>query len=64
MSNPMIKRLVGAAIGVAIAVMMLFLGFWKTLLIVALAAAGWWLAGSRKVPQVVLEYISRIFHLN
>ena len=64
MSEPLVKRLAGALVGVVCAVMILFIGFWKTLLIALLAAAGWWLAGSRKIPQVVVDYVVRIFHLH
>ena len=46
-----IKQIIGAAIGVAAALLILFLGFWKGVLVVALGLAGWWLAGERKMPQ-------------
>ncbi len=63
MSESMVKRLVGALLGVACALLILFVGFWRTLLIAILAGLGWWLAGSRKIPQEVLDLISRITHL-
>lgn len=64
MSESLIKRLVGALAGVGCAVLILFIGFWRTLLIAALASLGWWLAGSRKIPQTVLDLFARIFHLH
>lgn len=64
MSESLVKRLVGALVGVVCALMIIFIGFWKTLLIVLLATFGWWLAGSRKIPQVVVDFFVRIFHLH
>ena len=64
MSNPLIKRLVGALVGVACALLILFVGFWKTLLIVVLAAAGWWAAGSRQIPQGLVDFFVRTFRLH
>lgn len=57
------KRLVGALVGIACALLILFIGFWKTLLIVVLAFVGWWLTGSRQIPQEVVDFFARIFHL-
>ncbi|MDO4739861.1 MAG: DUF2273 domain-containing protein [Eubacteriales bacterium] len=64
MSDPMLKRLIGAVVGVVCALMIIFFGFWKTLLIALLAAVGWWAAGSRKIPQAVLDFAARIFRLH
>lgn len=64
MSDPLFKRLAGALVGVVCAVMILFIGFWRTLLIAALAALGWWLAGSRKIPQALVDLAARIFRLH
>jgi len=64
MSEMLMKRLAGALAGVACAVMILLVGFWKTLLVAVLAALGWWLAGSRKIPQALLDFVVRIFRLH
>lgn len=64
MPATLIKRIVGAALGIAAAIMILFIGFWKTLLIAALAFLGWWLTGSRQIPQNILDFVARVFHLH
>jgi len=46
--------------GLIAAVLILTIGFWKTLLIVALAALGWWLAGARQLPQGFFDLLARI----
>lgn len=60
MSESLIKRLVGAGIGVVCALMILFVGFWRTLLIALLAALGWWAAGSRKIPDLLVQWFRQI----
>lgn len=60
MSETLIKRLIGAGAGVLCAILILFIGFWRTVLIALLASAGWWLAGSRKIPDEVIEFFARI----
>ncbi|MBQ2955861.1 MAG: DUF2273 domain-containing protein [Clostridia bacterium] len=60
MSSELLKRIIGAAAGVAIGMMMLFIGFFRTLLLAALGAAGWWLCGSRALPKPLKDIIDRI----
>lgn len=60
MPENLIKRIVGAGVGLAVGVMILFIGFFRTLLLVALGALGWWLCGSRTIPQPVIDWIKRI----
>lgn len=60
MSSEMIKRIIGAAAGVVIGLLMLIIGFFRTLLLVVLGALGWWLCGSRAVPKQLIEIINRI----
>ena len=62
MSNLLVKRLVGTLAGVICALLILFIGFWRTLLIAVLAFAGWWLTGSRQIPQVLIDFFVRILH--
>ena len=62
MSPKMIKQIIGAAAGVVIGLLMLLIGFFKTLLLVVLGFAGWWLCGSRIVPQPVKEFIDRVIN--
>ena len=59
MSPKMTKQIIGAAVGVVIGLMMLLIGFFKTLLLVALGLLGWWLCGSRVIPQPVKEFAAR-----
>ena len=60
MPSKLMKQIIGAAVGVVIGLMMLFIGFFRTLLLVALGALGWWLCGSRPIPQPVSDFIQRI----
>ena len=60
MSPKLIKQIIGAAVGLAIGLMILFIGFFRTLLLVALGALGWWLCGSRTIPQPLKELAERI----
>ena len=60
MSPKTMKQIIGAAVGVVIGLMILFIGFFRTLLLVALGLAGWWLCGSRTVPQPVKEFAGRV----
>ncbi len=64
MSKTLIKRIVGAGVGVVAALLIIFIGFWRTLLIALLAAFGWWLTGSRQIPQPLIDLATRIFHLH
>ena len=59
MSPKLIKQIIGAAGGVVIGVMMRFIGFFRTLLLVLLGLLGWWLCGSRVIPQPVKEFAAR-----
>lgn len=60
MPSRMIKQIIGAAVGVVIGLMMLFIGFFRTLLLVALGALGWWLCGSRSIPKPLKDFMDRI----
>ena len=60
MSPKLIKQIIGAAVGLAIGLMILIIGFFRTLLLVALGALGWWLCGSRTIPQPLKELAERI----
>jgi len=62
MSPKMIKQIIGAAAGVVIGLLMLLIGFFKTLLLVVLGLVGWWLCGSRTIPQPVKEFIDRVIN--
>ena len=65
MSPKMVKQFIGAGLGLLIGLMCLWVGFFKTLLLVGLAGLGWWLCGSREVPEwlqnackAIAEFIS------
>lgn len=60
MPKELTKRLIGAALGVAVGLMILFIGFFQTLLLVILALVGWWLSGKREMPRWLDALISRI----
>ena len=64
MPSMYINRIVGALLGIAAALLILFIGFWKTLLIIILAYFGWWVTGSRKLPQPVIELLKKVLHLH
>ena len=59
MPPKLVKQIIGAAAGVAIGLMMLFFGFFKTLLLAALGALGWWLCGSRNLPPPLKDLAER-----
>ena len=61
MPSRLIKQIIGAAVGVVIGLMMLFIGFFRTLLLVALGALGWWLCGSRSIPKPLKDIVNRIW---
>lgn len=60
MTKQMIIRLVGAALGLLAGILMLTIGFWKTLLLILLSAAGWYLSGNTKLGDKLSEGIKRI----
>jgi uncharacterized membrane protein len=60
MNKETVKGLVGSVLGLIIAILILTIGFWKTLLLVALAALGWWLSGARQLPQGFYDLLARI----
>ena len=59
-----VKRIIGAALGVAAALMMLYMGFWKGLLVIVLGLVGFWLTGERKIPAWCLTLIEKIKNRN
>ena len=60
MSPKMLKQIIGAAAGVLIGLMILLIGFGKTLLLCALAAIGWWVCGGCVVAEPVRELAENI----
>jgi len=57
------KQLIGAAVGLIIGLMILFFGFFRTLLLVALGGLGWWLCGSRTLPKPLNDFLERVKNL-
>ena len=51
----------GALIGVALAALLLFLGFWRTLFVAALACAGWFIGGVPDTQEWLKNLINRLF---
>ena len=62
MSPKLVKQIIGAAVGVVIGLMSLFIGFFRTLLLVVLGLLGWWLCGSRTIPQPLKDFVDRIIN--
>ena len=60
MPEEYIKQSIGALVGLIVGILFLTIGFWKTLLLVALSAAGWWLMGERKFPHWLIALLNRI----
>ena len=60
MNRETIKGLVGGVGGLITAILILTIGFWKTLLIVGLAALGWWVSGARQLPQGFYDFLARV----
>ena len=56
------KQLIGAAVGLIIGLMILFFGFFRTLLLVVLGLLGWWLCGSRTIPQPLKDFADRVIN--
>jgi len=60
MPKQLIERIVGAAVGVVVGLSFLFLGFWETVLLLALGSFGWWLCSERHIPDWLISLIDRI----
>lgn len=48
-------------VGALIALMLLFIGFWRTLFVAVLFAAGYFLGASPNKPETVKKWINRLF---
>lgn len=59
MTKETIVRIIGALLGVLVGILFMTIGFWRTLLIVVLAAAGWYVAGSKTLTTAVANMIER-----
>ncbi|NLG24792.1 MAG: DUF2273 domain-containing protein [Clostridiales bacterium] len=60
MSKEMTRRVIGAAIGVGVGLMLLYLGFLRTLLLVALGALGYLLGEKRDWGTAIADFIARL----
>ena len=58
MTPEMVKKLVGAGLGVVIGLMWIMIGFWRTVLLAGLAGLGWWLCGSREIPEWLVNGVN------
>lgn len=52
--------LIGAC-GVAIAFMLIFIGFWKTVLVAAFFTAGFWIGSREGKTELIKKTINRLF---
>lgn len=50
-----------AALGVALAALLLSIGFWRTLFVVALGAAGLFIGGVKDKGQFIKNLVNRLF---
>lgn len=55
-----IRRIAGMLLGIAAGVLILIIGFWKTLIIAFCAALGWWIGGGCYFPNLVLHTLERL----
>ncbi len=57
-----LAKLIGALLGIAAGISFLVLGFWKTLLIIVLALAGWFIGGraGENWPARIRNVVRRI----
>ncbi len=60
MTKQMIERLIGTGLGIVVGILMLSIGFWKTLLLVVLAVIGWVLSSETGVRAWISEIVSRL----
>jgi uncharacterized membrane protein len=60
MSKEMAKGLIGITLGLVIGILFLTIGFWKTVLLAGLGAAGWLFSGARQLPQGFFDFLARI----
>ena len=60
MSPKMLRQIIGAAVGLVIGLMILLIGFGRTLLLCLLALLGWWVCGGCVISEPVRELIERI----
>ena len=59
--NSLRNKLIGAGCGVVLGVLLLTMGFWKTLLLGGLAVAGAYFFGVSDKSQSLKEFINRVF---
>ncbi len=55
-----IRRIAGMLLGAGAGVLMLCIGFWRALLIVACAALGWWIGGGCYIHNLVLHAVGKL----
>jgi uncharacterized membrane protein len=60
MKKETVKGLIGGICGLVAGILILTIGFWKTLLLAALSALGWWFAGARQLPQSFYDLLARV----
>ncbi len=60
MSPKLLRQIIGASVGLVIGLMILLIGFGRTLLLCLLALLGWWVCGGCVISEPVRELIERI----
>ena len=60
MSPKLLKQIIGASVGLLIGLMILLIGFGRTLLLCLLALLGWWVCGGCVISEPVRELMERM----
>ena len=60
MSPKLLRQIIGASVGLLIGLMILLIGFGRTLLLCLLALLGWWVCGGCVIAEPVRELMERI----
>jgi uncharacterized membrane protein len=60
MSPKLLRQIIGASVGLLIGLLILLIGFGRTLLLCLLALLGWWVCGGCVISEPVRELMERI----
>ncbi len=60
MSPKLLRQIIGASVGLLIGLMILLIGFGRTLLLCLLALLGWWVCGGCVISEPVRELMERM----
>ena len=60
MSPKLLRQIISASVGLLIGLMILLIGFGRTLLLCLLALLGWWVCGGCVISEPVRELMERM----